>query len=161
MIAAFAFKSQAHQALWVCMSLHSSLLSRMETWCLFGTASRCTQCPVHFHKAVHIRVMKASSCTRLPWLLRKTMGRQEQNNESLRSPFFPSPARPSHVLTAKTDFGLNQIFLFGRKPHFVSTPKQKPVLCLGVFPQAGASSLAPGNCSSTSARPNSTQANLQ
>lgn len=65
-IAAFAFKSQSPQTLWVCMSLHSSLLSRMETCYLLGTASAYKQCPAHLHKAVQIWLAKASSCTRLP-----------------------------------------------------------------------------------------------
>jgi len=67
------------------------------------------------------------------WLLRKTIGRQKKNNKSLRSPFFPSLALSSCVLTARTEFGLKQNYLFHRKTHFVSTLKQKPVLCLVVF----------------------------
>lgn len=77
---------------------------------------------------------------KVAWILRKTMGRKEQND---KSPFFPSPALPSHVLITKAEFGLKQNFLFDRKPHFVSTPKQKPVLCLVVFPEAGVSSFTP------------------
>lgn len=68
------------------------------------------------------------------WLLKKATGRQEQNDNSLRSPFFPSPVLFSYILITKAEFGLKWNFLFGRKSHLVSTPKQKPVLCLVVFP---------------------------